>query len=56
MTQSQLDLTNHLGFQLSLLKLSTIPGPNGSGISEHLAQQARQLEEIVDRLIVPSRA
>ncbi|MBV6433997.1 MAG: hypothetical protein IANPNBLG_04231 [Bryobacteraceae bacterium] len=53
MTQSQLDLINRLEFQLSLLKLSTIPGPNGSGISEHLAQQARQLEEMVDRLTVP---
>jgi len=56
MTQSQIDMTTHLGFQLSLLKLSTIPGPNGQEASESVVQEARQLEAIVDRFVMPVRA
>lgn len=50
MTQSTIDLTNHLGFQLSLLKLATIPGPNNSSPNVQLAHEARQIEALVDRL------
>lgn len=50
MTQSTIDLTNHLGFQLSLLKLATIPGPNGNPPNIQVTHEARQIEALVDRL------
>lgn len=50
MTQSQIDLTNHIGFQVSLLKLATIPGPNGREQTAHLVQEAEQIEALVERL------
>ena len=51
MTQSHIDLTNHLGFQLSLLKIATIPGPNGPAPNTQLAIETRQIEALVDRLL-----
>ncbi|MBL8178175.1 MAG: hypothetical protein JNK48_26105 [Bryobacterales bacterium] len=54
MTQATIDLTNHLGFQLSLLKLATIPGTNGPTPSNQLTQEARLIEALVDRL-TPAR-
>ncbi|HUQ91917.1 MAG TPA: hypothetical protein VM120_09560 [Bryobacteraceae bacterium] len=55
MTQSQIDLTTHLGFQLSLMKLSTIPGPNGASLTDAVVRDAAQLEALVDRIAVPMR-
>lgn len=50
MTQTNIDLTTHLGFQLSLLKLATIPGPNGASPNRELTQEATQIEALVDQL------
>ena len=50
MKQSHIDLTNHMGFQMSLLKLATIPGPNGTGANTQLAQEALMIEALVDRV------
>lgn len=51
MTQTTIDLTNHLGFQLSLLKLATLPGPNGAPTpNPQISQEARLIEALVDRL------
>lgn len=50
MTQSNIDLTMHMGFQLSLLKLATIPGPNGILMNNGLLQEAQQLEMLVGNL------
>jgi len=51
MTQTNIDLTNHLGFQLSLLKLATLPGPNGAPSPDtQITQEARLIEALVDRL------
>jgi len=55
MQQSTIELTRHLGFQLSLLKLSIIPGPNGSQAPAHLRQQAEQLQQLVEEA-APVRA
>jgi len=52
MSQTQIDLTNHIGFQLSLLRLSTIPGPNGVSTSD-VGQQAKQLEALADYVHTP---
>ncbi len=54
MTQTNIDTTNHLGFQLSLLKLATIPGPNNADPNTQLTQEARLIEALVDR-ISPAR-
>ena len=47
MTQPQMDMTNYLEFQLSLLRLSAIPGPNGTVMTDRLASEARKIEDIV---------
>ncbi|MBI3681990.1 MAG: hypothetical protein HY235_16530 [Acidobacteria bacterium] len=54
MTQSQLDLTTHLGFQLSLLRLSAIPGPSRP-LFEELTEETRELEDLVDCVITSRR-
>ena len=51
MTQMDIDITTHMGFQLSLLKLATIPGTNGAPPSRELTQEASQIEALVDRLL-----
>lgn len=50
MQHATIETTNHLGFQLSLLKLSIIPGPNGAQPPVHLRQQAEQLEQLVEEV------
>jgi hypothetical protein len=54
MSQIQIELTNHIGFQLSLLRLSTIPGPKGDAIKGDVAQQAEQLAALADRVHRPA--
>lgn len=49
MRQAELELTTHLGFQLSLLRLWTIPGPSQRPEKEHWIREARQLEKLVRR-------
>jgi len=55
MTQTQLDTSTHLGFQLSLLKLSSIQGQNGNAATDDASREARQLEALVDRVLASSR-
>ena len=49
MTTTNIDLTNHLGFQLSLLKLANIPGSNSS-VNPQLSQEASMIEALVNQL------
>lgn len=49
MRQAELELTTHLGFQLSLLRLWTIPGPSHGMEKEDWIREARQLEKLVRR-------
>lgn len=51
MTQSQMDQTAHLGFQISLLRLSTIPGPNSAGEHQEVRSEADKLEALVGTLV-----
>ncbi|MCS7026165.1 MAG: hypothetical protein NZV14_15290 [Bryobacteraceae bacterium] len=46
MTQAQREVTNHVGFQMSLLRLLTIPGAHGSVAPECLKQEADKLEAL----------
>lgn len=52
MSQTRIELTNHIGFQLSLLRLSTIPGPNGISASD-VGAEAKQLEALADQVYAP---
>ncbi len=56
MTQPQLELTNYLEFQLSLLRLSVIPGPNGTVMTDRVADEARKIEDIVGAAVPLKRA
>lgn len=55
MTQTQLDLNNHFGFQLSLLRLSVIPGPSSKPGAESVRQEAEKLEALAERAILTGR-
>lgn len=50
MTQTQRELTTHFGFQMSLLRLSTIPGPNGQPVPETVKEEAAKLEALADSI------
>jgi hypothetical protein len=52
MSQTRIDLTNHIGFQLSLLRLSTIPGPSGVSATD-VGQETKQLELLASRVLTP---
>lgn len=50
------DQASHVTFQLSLLQLSMIPGPNGtSAVSERVKQEVKELEQYVDTLTIAAR-
>ncbi|MBL8233248.1 MAG: hypothetical protein JNL98_32415 [Bryobacterales bacterium] len=50
MTQTQRELTTHFGFQMSLLRLSTIPGPNGRPVPETVKEEAAKLEALAESI------
>jgi hypothetical protein len=50
MTQTQRELTAHFGFQMSLLRLSTIPGPNGRTVPETVHEEAARLEALAESI------
>lgn len=50
MNASYNEQPSHVSFQLSLLQLAMIPGPNGTVVPEKLKQEAKELEQYVDKL------
>ncbi len=40
----------HVAFQLSLLQLAMIPGPNGTTVPDRVKQEVKELERYVDKL------
>ena len=41
---------SHVTFQLSLLQLAMIPGPNGTVVPDKVKQEVKALEQYVDTL------
>ncbi|MBL8212593.1 MAG: hypothetical protein JNK87_17900 [Bryobacterales bacterium] len=50
MNLSYTEQPSHVNFQLSLLQLAMIPGPNGTVVPDRVKQEVKELEQYVDKL------